>query len=46
MDKIEYFLKSKDKALNNLKKAKKYKKLDGDIEKIGLMMTGTPLDQF
>ena len=34
MDKIEYFLKSKDKALNNLKKAKKYKKLDGDIEKI------------
>ena len=31
MDKIEYFLKSKDKALYKLKKAKKDNKLDEDI---------------
>ena len=34
MDKIEYFLKSKDKALNSLNKAKNENKLDLDIEEI------------
>lgn len=34
MDEIEYFLKSKEKALNSLIKAKNEKKLDEDIEEI------------
>jgi tRNA wybutosine-synthesizing protein 3 len=34
MDEIEYFLKSKDKALNSLNKAKNENKLDLDIEEI------------
>ena len=34
MDEIEYFLKSKEKALNSLIKAKNEKKLDEDIEDI------------
>jgi tRNA wybutosine-synthesizing protein 3 len=34
MDKVEYFLKSKEKALNSLIKAKYEKKLDEEIEEI------------